>query len=82
MELTKQKVQDKIEIVTEHKHLQIRYANQILEDGNIISSTFERAVVSCGDWNKADEHNIRAIANAIWTEEIIAAYQASQVVEV
>lgn len=74
MELIKQKVQDKIEIVSEHKHIQIRYANQILEDGIIISSVFERAVVSCGEWDKAEEHNVKAIAEIIWTDEIINSF--------
>jgi len=76
MALTKQKVQDKIEIVSEHKHIQIRYANQILEDGNIISSSYERTVVSCGDWEKAGEHNITALAQALWTVEVIESYKA------
>jgi len=77
MALTKQKVQDKIEIVSEFKHIQIRYANQIVEDGTVISSSFERTVVSCGDYTAADEHNVRAIADAVWSEDLIAAYQDS-----
>jgi hypothetical protein len=77
MALTKQKVQDKIEIVSEFKHIQIRYANQIVEDGTVISSSFERTVVSCGDYAGADEHNVRAIADAMWTEELVAKYQES-----
>ena len=77
MALTKQKVQDKIEIVSEFKHIQIRYANQIVEDGTVISSSFERTVVSCGDYAGADEHNVRAIADAMWTEELIARYEES-----
>lgn len=77
MALTKQKVQDKIEIVSEFKHIQIRYANQIVEDGTVISSSFERTVVSCGEWDKADEHNVRAIADAMWTEELVTKYQES-----
>jgi len=77
MALTKQKVQDKIEIVSAFKHIQIRYADQIVEDGTVISSAFERTVVSCGDWDKADEHNVRGIAEAIWSEDLIAAYEAS-----
>jgi len=76
MALTKQKVQDKIEIVSEFKHIQIRYANQIVEDGAVISSAFERTVVSCGDYDKADEHNVRAIADAVWNADLIAAYEA------
>ena len=78
MALTKQKVQDKIEIVSEFKHIQIRYANQIVEDGTVISSSFERTVVSCGDYAGADEHNVRAIADAMWTEELIARYEETK----
>ena len=75
MALSKQKVQDKVEIVSAFKHIQIRYSNQILEDGVVISDSFERTVVSCGDYDKADEHNVRAIADAVWTTDIIAAYE-------
>jgi hypothetical protein len=74
MGLTKEKVQDKIEIVSEHKHIQIRYANQILEDGIVISSVFERAVISCGEWDKAEEHNVKSIADVVWTEQIINSF--------
>lgn len=77
MALSKKQVQDKIEIVSEFKHIQIRYSNQILEDGVKLSEAFERTVVSCGDYAKADEHNVRAIADAVWSEELIAAYKAS-----
>ena len=75
MALSKQKIQDKVEIVSAFKHIQIRYSNQILEDDVVISDSFERTVVSCGNYDKADEHNVRAIADAVWTEEIIAAYE-------
>jgi len=77
MALTKQKIQDKIEIVSAFKHIQIRYADQIVEDGSVISESYERTVVSCGDYDAADAHNVRAIAEAIWSEDLIAAYQAS-----
>jgi len=75
MALTKQKVQDKIEIVSAFKHIQIRYSNQIVEDGNVISESYERTVVSCGDYDAADSHNVKGIAEAIWSEDLIAAYQ-------
>jgi hypothetical protein len=77
MALSKQKVQDKIEIVSAFKHIQIRYADQIVEDGSVISQSYWRTVVSCGDYAKADEHNVRGIADAVWTAELIAEYQAS-----
>ena len=77
MALSKQRVQDKIEIVSEFKHIQIRYADQIVEDGNVISQSYHRDVVSCGDYAAADEHNVRGIADAIWTADLIAEYEAS-----
>ena len=75
MALSKQKVQDKIEIVSAYKHIQIRYSNQIVENGNVISQSYERTVVSCGDYDAADLHNVRGIADAVWTEELITQYQ-------
>jgi hypothetical protein len=77
MALSKQRVQDKIEIVQKWKHIQIRYADQIVEDGSVISQSYWRTVVSCGDFDAADEHNVRAIADAVWTADLIAEYQAS-----
>jgi hypothetical protein len=77
MALSKQKVQDKIEIVSAFKHIQIRYADQIVEDGNVISQSYWRTVVNCGDFDAADEHNVRAIADAVWTADLIAEYEAS-----
>jgi hypothetical protein len=77
MALSKQKVQDKIEIVSAFKHIQIRYADQIVEDGLVISQSYWRIVVSCGDFDAADEHNVRAIADAVWTADLIAEYEAS-----
>ena len=77
MALSKQRVQDKIEIVSAYKHIQIRYADQIVEDGNVISQSYYRTVVNCGDYDAADEHNVKAIADAVWTADLIAEYEAS-----
>jgi hypothetical protein len=77
MALSKQKVQDKIEIVGQFKAIQIRYADQIVEDGSVISQSYWRTVVNCGDYDAADEHNVRAIADAVWTADLIAEYEAS-----
>ena len=77
MSLSKQRIQDKIEIVGEYKSIQIRYSNQIIEDGKVISSSYDRDTISCGDDAKAIEHNVKALADIYWTDEIKAAYQAS-----
>jgi hypothetical protein len=77
MSLSKKRVQDKIEIVGEYKSIQVRYSDQIVEDGKVISSSYYRDTVSCGDDAKAIEHNVKALADIYWTNEIKAAYQAS-----
>ena len=77
MGLIKQRLQDQIEIVSEFKHIQIRYSDQIIEDGQVISSSYHRDTVSCGDDAKAIEHNVKAIADIYWTDEVKEAYQAS-----
>jgi len=77
MGLIKQRLQDQIEVVGEFKHIQIRYSDQIIEDGQVISSSYHRDTVSCGDDAKAIEHNVKALADIYWTDEIKEAYQAS-----
>ena len=77
MGLIKQRLQDQIEIVGEFKHIQIRYSDQIIEDDQVISSSYHRDTVSCGDDAKAIEHNVKALADIYWTDEIKEAYQAS-----
>ena len=77
MSLSKKRIQDKIEIVGEFKTIQIRYSNQIIEDGQVISSSYHRDMVSCGDDAKAIEHNVKALADIYWTDEVKKAYKAS-----
>ena len=77
MSLKKQRIQDKIEIVTEYKHIQVRYSDQIIEDDKVISSSYHRYMVSCGEEDKALEHNVKALADIYWTDEIKKAYQDS-----
>ena len=77
MSLSKKRVQDKIEIVGEYKSIQVRYSDQIIEDGQVISSSYYRDTISCGDDAKAIEHNVKALADIYWTDEIKEAYQAS-----
>ena len=78
MALEKRTVEDKIEIVGDYKHIQVRTATQIVEDGTVISSSFHRHVVAPGDDTSSQSAEVQAIANAVWTQEIIDAYAASQ----
>jgi len=68
---------DKIEVV-ETNHIQIRTATIIEKEGTEIAKTYHRHVLAPGDDVSSEDPKVQAIANAVWTEEIIAAFQAAQ----
>jgi hypothetical protein len=75
MTLTKQTVTDKIEIVGPYNHIQVREAIQVLEDGNVISQSYHRYVVSPLDDTTDKDPKVQAVAAAVHTPDVIAAYQ-------
>jgi hypothetical protein len=84
MALTEETVQDKIEIVGDFKHIQVRTATVIKRDGVEISRSFHRHVVA-PDISSTDLANesteVQAICNAVHTQAVkdaYAAYLASQ----
>jgi hypothetical protein len=77
MALTETTKVDQIEI-TENNHIQIRTATIIEKDGTELTRTFSRCSFYPGSDVSNEDPKVQAIANAIWTEEVIAAYQASQ----
>jgi hypothetical protein len=74
MALTKQTVTDKIEIVGQFNHIQVREAIQVLEDGNVMSQSYHRYVVAPGQ--TSDDAKVAAVIAAVHTPEVISAYQA------
>jgi len=76
MALIEKTIIDKIELV-ENNSIQVRTATIIEKDGIEIAKTFHRHVVAPGDNVTNEDPRVQAIANAIWTEEVIAAYRAS-----
>ena len=76
MALTKQTITDKIEIVGQFNHVQVREAIQVLEDGNVISQSFHRYVVSPLDDTTDRDPKVQAVAAAVHTQEIRDAYTA------
>lgn len=75
MALIETKKIDKIEIV-ETNAIQIRTATIIEKDGVEIARTYHRHVVNPTDSVENEDARVQAIANAIWTKEVIAAYKA------
>jgi hypothetical protein len=87
MALTKEITQDKIEIVSALKHLQVRTKTAIMEDGVELSASFHRHIVACMHSAKNDDDTwthtdtdissesaeVQAIATAVWTDAVKAA---------
>jgi hypothetical protein len=76
MALTERTVEDKIEIVGDYKHIQIRTATVIERDGVEISRSFHRHAISPLDDVSGESAEVKAIAAAVHTDEVKAAYQA------
>ena len=76
MALTERTADDKIEIVGDYKHLQIRTATIIERDGVEISKGYHRRVVGPLDDVSGETAEIQALAALVHTEEVKAAYQA------
>ena len=85
MAITKTIIEDKIEIVGEHKNIQVRIATVIKEDGKELTRSFERKVIECvtsshdgSSWTHADtdvsgeSSEVQGIATAVWTDAIKA----------
>ena len=83
MAITKELIEDKIEIVGEHKSIQVRTATVIKEDGVEINRSFHRKVFECvsssydgSSWTHNDTDisgestEVQAICNAVWTDSI------------
>ena len=76
MALTETTLQDKIEIVGEFKHVQVRTARVIYDDGKEISRSFSRHVVAPDADITGETPEVQAICAAVHTDEVKAAYAA------
>ena len=76
MALTEETVQDKIEIVGDYKHVQVRTATVIKRDGVEISRSFSRHVVAPDADITGESAEVRAICTAVHTDAIKEAYAA------
>ena len=77
MSLTKQAVIDQI-TVTENGIVLYREATRIIEDGVQLTQTYHRTSLTPGQDLTDQPANVVAIAQAAWTAEVIAAYEAAQ----
>jgi len=73
MALTKETVVDKIEVL-ENGTLQVRTATRVLEDGEVLSSSFHRHTLAPDSDTSNEDAKVVAIATATWTADVVTAY--------
>ena len=76
MALTEETIQDKIEIVGVHKHIQVRTATVIKRDGVEISRNFHRHIVTPDADITGESAEVQAICAAVHTQAVKDAYAA------
>ena len=90
MAITKTTEEDKIEVLGEHKDIQIRTATVLKEDGVELTRTFSRHVLTCvqsskdgSTWTHTDTDisgestEVQGIASAVWTGDVKNAKKAA-----
>jgi hypothetical protein len=85
MAITKTIEVDKIEIIGEHKALQVRTATIIKEDGTELNRSFLRKVLHPGILDASDnlvdtdvsaeDADVKAVATAVWTDSVKTAWK-------
>ena len=58
--------------------IQVRTDTVIEKDGVEISRSHHRHVLAPGDDLSGEDESVQIVANAVWTAEVIAAFQAAQ----
>ena len=74
MAITKEIIQDKIEVVGDFKHIQVRTATVIKEDGVELSRSFHRHVVSPNSDSTNESADVKAMVAQFHTAELKKAY--------
>ena len=78
MALTKEVKIDKLEVIGDYKAVQCREAIVVKEDGVEISRTFHRHVLHPDMDISGEPQETQDICNAVWTDEVKAAWTAFQ----
>lgn len=77
MTLIKEIVVDQI-TVTENGIVLVREVTRVMEDGEEISKQYHRSSFAPDSDVSEQPENVQAVCKAVWTPEVIAAYQDQQ----
>jgi virulence-associated protein VagC len=74
MAITKELIQDKIEVVGDFKYIQVRTATVIKEDGVEISRSLSRHIIAPNSDSTNESADVKAMVAQFHTDEIKKAY--------
>jgi len=74
MALEKTTTIDKIEVVGNYKHIQVRKRTDIIENGNVISSSYHRWVIAPNQDHSNEHADVQAMCRQFHTQEVKDAY--------
>jgi len=69
---------DKIEIVGEYKHVQVRKATVIKKDGKELTRAFERYVLYPDSDISSEPAEIGSLCNTVWTDAVKESWKTFQ----
>tara|TARA_R100000781_G_scaffold46007_1_gene31133 strand:+ start:176 stop:463 length:288 start_codon:yes stop_codon:yes gene_type:complete len=82
---------DKIEVVGQYKHVQVRKATVIKKDDKELTRSFERYTLNSGMLDGSDNlvdrdlsgqpAEVSAVCNAVWTTDVKAAWKAKLIAD-
>ena len=71
-----ERTEHKIEIIPPYNILQCRRADIVEKDGKEVGRTYHRHVKVPGSDMTGECAEMQAVANALWTDQVVADYQA------
>lgn len=91
MAITKTIEIGQVEIVGQHKHVQVRTDTVIKEDDTELSRKYHRHVLHCGVLNDSDnlvdtdisgeDSEVQAVCNAVWTQAVKDKWKAKLIAD-
>jgi hypothetical protein len=74
MAITKETIVDKLEVVGDFKHIHVRTATVIKEDGVELSRSFHRHVVAPDSDSSSESADVKAMVTQFHTDAVKTAY--------
>ncbi len=73
-----ERIEYKVEVIPPYSVLQVRKSEIVVKDGVDLATAYVRHVCSPGDDVSNECDQVKAIAGALWTEDLIKAYEDAQ----